>query len=71
MKAQIQYTKLDGSDGVALMPSAVTSLEEAKRELAAKLDLPTVEGIDGEDVDARLRQGGVRPETVVFSQLSE
>lgn len=69
MKAHIQYKKVDGSDGVALMPSAVTSLDEAKRQLAAKLDLPPVEGIDGnEGVDARLQQGGVLPETVAFSR---
>ena len=71
MKAQIQYKKTDGSDGVALMPSAITSMEEAKRELAAKLNLPEVAGPSGDDVDARLRQGDIVPDSVFFSQLSE
>lgn len=71
MKAQIQYKKTDGTDGVALMPSAITSMEEAKRELAAKLNLPQMEGLDLEDVDARLRQGDIVPESIVVNQLSE
>lgn len=71
MKAQIQYKKTDGTDGVALMPSAITSMDEAKRELAAKLDLPEVHGPDGDDLDARLRQGNIVPDSIFFSQLSE
>lgn len=72
MKAQIQYKKVDGTDGVALMHSAITSMEEAKRELAAKLDLPeTPAGIGEDALDARLRQADILPESIFFSQISE
>ena len=71
MRAQIQYKKTDGTDGVALMHSAVTSMEDAKRELAATLDLPEMETNSGDDLDARLRQGNIVPESIVIHQLSE
>lgn len=72
MKAQIQYKKTDGSDGIALTSSAVTSLVQAKKDLAAKLDLPVInDRLGEEDIDARLRQGSIDPDSVIFSQLSE
>ena len=71
MKAQLQYKKTDGTDGVALMPTAITEIEEAKRELAAKLDLPEVGDNTGDDLDARLRQADIVPESIVINQLSE
>lgn len=71
MKAQLQYKKSDGTEGVALMPTAITSIEEAKRELAATLDLPQVQTEGGDDVDARLRQANIVPDSIVIHQLSE
>jgi hypothetical protein len=72
MKTQIQYTKSDGDNGVALIHGPVTNLEQAKQELANKLNLPDDSSPkDPADLDARLRRGGIDPATVVFDQISE
>lgn len=75
MKNQIQFKKTDGDKGVALTEAAVSSLEQAKRELAIKLDLPTSDanpqsGVQ-EDIDARLRRAGILPESITFDQIGE
>lgn len=73
MKTQIQFKKTDGSEGVALIDGSVSSVLQAKRELAAKLDLPPVDAADGEheDVDAQLFRGDIEPDSIIFDQLGE
>lgn len=73
MKTQIQFKKTDGSEGVALIDGPVSSVLQAKRELAAKLDLPPVDAADGEheDVDAQLYRGYIEPDSIIFDQLGE
>ena len=73
MKTQIQFKQADGDDGIALLEGSITSLEQAKQELANKLNLPTFDTADGsgEDVDARLRTGGIDPSSITFSQVAE
>ncbi|WP_442592897.1 hypothetical protein ACSBPU_15530 [Parapusillimonas sp. JC17] len=73
MKTQIQFKKMDGSEGVALIDGPVSSVLQAKRELAAKLDLPRVDAADGEheDVDAQLYRGDIEPDSIIFDQLGE
>ncbi|MGB6103551.1 MAG: hypothetical protein WBF88_06845 [Pusillimonas sp.] len=73
MKTQIQFKQTDGDDGIALIEGSTTSLEHAKRELANKLDLPALDAPEGarEDIDARLRNGGIDPSSVSFDQIAE
>ncbi|MBU4609767.1 hypothetical protein IMZ29_04150 [Achromobacter sp. GG226] len=73
MKTQISYTKTDGGTGVALVDGAVDDPLEAKRELAAALNLPEDVNNTGNvtEVDARLRAGGVQPESVSTVPVSE
>jgi hypothetical protein len=73
MKTQIQYLQTDGGEGVALIVGPTSSLEQAKVSLANQLNLPDVGEIRGanQNVDARLRQGGIDPESITFSQVAE
>ena len=73
MKTQITYRKLDGSDGVALVNGGISDTRQARQELANWLDLPAVNdpAADREDVDGRLRQGGIEPGSVQFNHVSE
>jgi hypothetical protein len=73
MKTQIQFQQTDGDDGIALVEGSVTSLEQAKHELANKLDLPAIDAPhEGrQDIDARLRNGGIDPISVTFDQIAE
>lgn len=73
MKTQIQFRQSDGDTGVALIEGATKSLEQAKQELANKLDLPAPDGAHGSaaDIDARLRNGGIDPGSVTFDQVAE
>ncbi|MFD4839886.1 hypothetical protein ACFWP0_20450 [Achromobacter sp. NPDC058515] len=73
MKTQISFKKTDGSDGVALLDGDASSILQAKRELANKLDLPAVGPTSGEreDIDARLRHGGIDPDSLKINHVSE
>ncbi len=73
MKTQIQYLQTDGGEGVALIEGSTASLEKAKVSLANKLDLPDAEVSQRgpENIDARLRNGGIDPDSVTFSQVAE
>ncbi len=73
MKTQIQFRQADGDQGIALIVGSTASLEQAKLELANKLDLPEVESHDGsaDDIDTRLRNGGIDPASVTFDQIAE
>ncbi len=73
MKTEISFEKIDGGNGVALVVGTITSDLQAKRELAAKLDLPLVDTPSGEkeDIDARLRNGGIAPASIKFNHISE
>ena len=73
MKNQIQFNKTDGDKGVALTEAALSTLDEAKRELANKLDLPATDPKNEarEDIDARLRRAGILPESITFDQIGE
>ena len=73
MKTEISFKKTDGSAGVALMDGSISTALQAKRELAAKLDLPLVDAPydQGEDIDARLRHAHIVPESVRFYHVSE
>ena len=71
MKTQIQFTKHDGDNGVALIHGAVTSREQAKQSLANKMNLPELDGSDEQALDSRLRNGGIDPASITFDQLSE
>lgn len=73
MKTQITYRKLDGSDGVALVNGGISETQQAKQELANWLELPDAGGSAAgrEDVDGRLRRGGIAPESVKFNHISE
>lgn len=73
MKTQISFKQLDGDDGVALVNGNITDPAEAKRELAAKLSLPPASAAQGqhEDIDARLKQGGIDPASVRTQHISE
>lgn len=69
MKAQIQYKTTDGSVGVALIASTITSTAQAQKDLANRLKLATDDQHDEHDIDARLRQHDIDPDSVIFSQL--
>ncbi|WP_312996024.1 hypothetical protein [Achromobacter animicus] len=73
MKTQISYRKLDGSDGVALVNGGISDSQQAKQELANWLDLPATDAAGGnpDDVDGRLRRGGIEPGSVEFNHISE
>ena len=71
MKTQITYKKLDGSNGVALIPGDSTSVARAKLELGNRLDLPPAASDSEADLDARLRQGGIDPASVHNTQINE
>ncbi|MEN4922017.1 hypothetical protein ABE485_25350 [Achromobacter spanius] len=73
MKTQITYRKLDGSEGVALVNGGISDTRQARQELANWLELPAVNDpvADREDVDGRLRQGGIEPGSVQFNHISE
>jgi hypothetical protein len=73
MKTQISFKKTDGSDGVALLDGDASSTLQAKWELANKLDLPDIAASAGqdEDIDARLRLGGIDPNSIKVNHISE
>lgn len=73
MKTHIQFKKVDGSDGIALIEGSTTDALQAKKDLAAKLRLPHVDGRHGEheDIDSRLRLGNIDPASITFSQVAE
>ena len=72
MKTHIQFTKTDGDHGVALTHGAITTLEQAKQELANTLSLPEIDGVNRqESLDARLRNGDIDPDSITFDPLSE
>ncbi|MBV7482432.1 hypothetical protein [Bordetella sp. BOR01] len=73
MKTQISFKKTDGSDGTALVNGAISSTLEAKRALANALDLPAVDAPSAgqEDVDSRLRNGGIDPDSIAQHHISE
>jgi hypothetical protein len=72
MKTQITYRKLDGSDGVALVNGGISDTQQAKQDLANWLDLPAdAAGANREDIDGRLRRGGIEPGSVEFNHISE
>ncbi|WP_447990849.1 hypothetical protein [Achromobacter spanius] len=73
MKTQISYRKLDGGDGVALVNGSISDATQAKRELANWLELPARDDADEaqEDLDGRLRLGGIDPNSVQFHHISE
>lgn len=73
MKTQIQFQQTDGDDGVALIEGPIASLDQAKNELANKLDLPRADDAPATqaDIDARLRKGGIDPGSIVFNQIAE
>ncbi|SEK00180.1 hypothetical protein [Achromobacter sp. NFACC18-2] len=73
MKTQITYRKLDGGEGVALVNGGISELHQAKQDLANWLDLPETDSsaADHEDVDGRLRRGGIEPGSVRFNHISE
>ncbi|CAO3913452.1 hypothetical protein [Achromobacter mucicolens] len=72
MKTQISYRKLDGSDGVALVNGGISDARQARQELANWLDLPAANTAGNpDDVDARLRGGGIDPASVEFNHISE
>lgn len=69
MKTQIQFKQADGDTGVALIHGPMSTLEQAKQELANALNLP--EAPTAHDLDARLRNGGIDPASITFDQVSE
>lgn len=73
MKTSITYKKLNGGDGIEFANGNITDQLAAKRALAEALMLPAVDQpFDrGDDVDARLRHGGIEPSSVQTSHLSE
>lgn len=72
MKTQISYRKLDGSEGVALVNGGISETQQARQELANWLDLPEAKTAGNpDDVDARLRGGGIDPASVEFNHISE
>lgn len=73
VKTQITYKKLSGGNGVALVDGEISSTLQAKRELAAKLELPAIDQNYGqhEDIDARLRNFGIDPDSVQHLHISE
>lgn len=73
MKTQIQFRQSDGDTGIALIEGATKSLEQAKQELANKLDLAVPAGTHGSasEIDARLRNGGIDPDSITFDQVAE
>ena len=73
MKTQIQFRQIDGDNGIALIHGPVASLEQAKRELANKLNLPAMDAAQGdrENIDERLHRGGIEPTSITFDQISE
>lgn len=73
MKTQISFKQTNSNDGVALIDGGITTITQAKIELAAKLDLPAVDALPGkgEDIDARLRHGGIEPTSIKFNHISE
>jgi hypothetical protein len=73
MKTQIKFKQTDNDDGIALVEGAITSLDQAKMELANKLDLPAGNSPHASqaEIDARLRNGGIEPASVTFHQIAE
>ena len=73
MKTQIRYKKNDGGDAVALVEGPVSDIVQAKRELAAKLDLPDADQAANEldALDMRLQRDGIVPSSISFDQISE
>ncbi|KRC82946.1 hypothetical protein D3C87_948640 [compost metagenome] len=73
MKTQISFKKTNGSDGVALLDGDASSILQAKRELANKLDLPAAgsSSSETEALDARLRHGGIDPDSLKIHHVSE
>lgn len=73
MKTQISFKKIDGSDGVALVDGDTSGVLQAKRALAHQLGLPREDDPPGqsEDIDARLRNGGIDPQSVKGTHISE
>lgn len=73
MKTQIRFRKADGSDGVALVEGDAKETLQAKRALADKLNLPMMDAPAGqhEDIDTRLRNGGIDPLSVTGMHISE
>lgn len=73
MKTRISFKKIDGSDEVIAVDGNISSTLQAKRELAAKLDLPLIDmqSGQGEDIDARLLHGRIAPKSVEFAPISE
>ena len=73
MKTQIQFQQADGDDGIALIEGPIANLDQAKNELANKLDLPRADDSHAtrEDIDARLRNGGIDPKSIIFNQIAE
>jgi len=67
MKTQVQFNRADGDQAIALLEGSITSLQQAKLELANKLNLP---GGD-ENLDARLRDGDIDPASIEFSSVAE
>ena len=72
MKTQLQFIQADGDQGIALLEGSITTLEQAKRELANQLNLPDADTArTNEDLNARLREGGIDPNSISFSPVAE
>lgn len=71
LKTQIRFRKKDGSEGVALVDGDAKETLQAKRALADQLNLPMPDTPAGEDIDARLRNGGIDPLSVTGTHISE
>lgn len=73
MKTLIQYKTIDGETGEALVPGSISGITDAKHQLAHAKSLPTPEASaeSTDDIDSRLRQGGVDPDSLKLTNLSE
>jgi hypothetical protein len=71
MKTLIKYRMLDGGEGEALLPGSISTISEAKNQLAHKKSLRTPQDGTGNEIDTILREDGVDPNSFSLVQLSE
>lgn len=71
MRTKITYTTMQGENKAFDVDRQVYVGTQAKRAIAAHLNLPAVDAHPGEreDLDGRLKHGGVDPESVRVEPL--
>lgn len=71
MQTLVKYKMLNGGDGEALIAGVISNMTQAKHDLAHAKSLPGASDASSDDIDNRLRAGGIDPDSLTFVNISE